>query len=197
VPFAEAAAIPIGGLTALGFLRKARIAEGKKVLIYGASGSVGTYAVQLAKYFGAHVTGVCSTANLDLVRSLGADSVLDYTADEYYPPAKTYDIVFDAVGKSSILKAARSLKADGYFLNAYHIRPSHILSGIAVALFTNKHVIPDPGEGTADDLSLLGELAQSGTVKPVIDRRYTLDEIVEAHRYVEKGHKKGNVVITM
>jgi NADPH:quinone reductase-like Zn-dependent oxidoreductase len=175
--FAEAAAIPYGGLMALHFLRKAEVQNGQRVLIYGASGAVGTAAVQLARHFGAEVTGVCSTANLELVKSLGAERVLDYTKEDN--PGGRYDLVFDAVGvrKTSALKAACR---------------DALLPGA-------KYVSVDRGAPrmTASRLLVLTELVEAGRLKPVIDREYPLEQVAEAHRYVEQGHKRGNVVITV
>ena len=176
--FEEAAAgVATGGVTALRVLRKANIESGQKVLIYGASGSIGTYAVQLAKSFGADVTGVCSTANLELVRSLGADRVIDYTQQDFTEGDETYDVVFDAVDKLSSARAKRPLKETGVYLNV------------------NKD--SGSGGGSPEDLVFLKELIETGKVRTVIDRRYPLEEIVEAHMYVEKGHKKGHVVVTV
>jgi NADPH:quinone reductase-like Zn-dependent oxidoreductase len=172
--FEEAATIPIGGLTALRFLRQAGISKGDNVLIYGASGSVGTFAVQLAKYFGAHVTAVCSTSNVQLVNSLGADHVIDYLKEDFTKSDKKFDIIFDAVGKTSRSVSKHLLKQGGRY----------------VTVKTN------PKKGP-NDLMFLKEVIEAGKLITVIDRRYTLEQIREAHAYVEGQHKKGNVVVNV
>ena len=175
----EAAAIPYGGLLALHFLRKAGVRAGQRVLIYGASGAVGTSAVQLARHLGAQVTGVCSTANVDLVASLGATRVVDYTREDFTDGAERYDLIFDAVGRR---KSAASLR-----------RGRQVLApgGACVSV----------DDGTPklrrEDLVLLSQLATKGEIRPVVDRTYALDDIVEAHRYVDNGHKRGNVVVAV
>jgi NADPH:quinone reductase-like Zn-dependent oxidoreductase len=175
----ESAAIPYGGLLALHFLRKADVRAGQRILVFGASGAVGTSAVQLARHLGAEVTGVCSTANLELVASLGATRVVDYTVENFVDGAERYDLIFDAVGKR---KSAAALR---------RCRQALAAGGRCISV----------DDGTPklrrEDLMLLGELATKGEIRPVIDRSYPLDDIVEAHRYVDNGHKRGNVIITM
>jgi NADPH:quinone reductase-like Zn-dependent oxidoreductase len=195
--FEQAAAVPIGGATALRFLRAGKIRRGQNVLIHGASGSIGTYAVQLAKYFEAEVTGVCSTANLDLVRSLGADRVIDYTRADFTQDGESYDIIFDTVGKSPFSGSVRSLTPKGVYLRAFHVGLSPVVRGLWTSLTSSKKVIGGTDNEKLEDLLFLRELIEAGRLKAVIDRRYALEQIVEAHRYVEAGHKKGNVVVTV
>ena len=175
ITYEEAAAFPIGATTALRLLRKGNIQSGQKVLIYGASGSVGTYAVQLAKYFGAEVTGVCSTSSLDLVRALGADHVIDYTKEDFSSRAERYDVVYDTVAKFPKSQYSKILTPNGTY--------------ITMAKLDTKENI--------DNLVFIRELIEAGEIKAFIDRCYPLEQMVEAHRYVDLGHKKGNVVITV
>ncbi|MFE4429322.1 NAD(P)-dependent alcohol dehydrogenase [Peribacillus butanolivorans] len=194
--FAEAAAIPIGARTALFYLRKANIKCGQKVLVYGASGSVGSYAVQIAKYFGADVTGVCSTTNLELVKSLGADQVIDYAREDFSSKGETYDVIFEAVNKSSFSACMKSLKKDGTYINVTVPLPG--VRMLWTKLTSNrKLILGQNSPENSEALNFLKELVETGKLKVVIDRYYAFEEIVEAHRYVEKGHKRGNVVITV
>lgn len=196
ITYEEAAAIPIGARTALFYLRKANIQSGQKVLIYGASGSVGTYAVQLAKYFGAQVTAICSTANIELVKSLGADKVIDYSAEDFSNNGKTYDVIFEAVDKSSFVACMKSLKKDGIYLNVAVPIPG--IRMLWTKLTSKKKLfLGQNSPETAEALNFLKELVEAGKIKVVIDRCYTFEQIVEAHSYVGKGHKKGNVAITV
>ncbi len=178
ISFEEAAALPIGATTALRLLRKGNTltsVRGQKVLIYGASGSVGTYAVQLAKYFGAEVTGVCSTANLDMVKSLGADHVIDYTKEDFSSSKAQYDVIFDTLAKFQKSQYSKVLAPNGTF--------------VSMAKLDTKE--------NMDNLIFIKELIEKGEIKVVIDRSYPLEDMVEAHRYVDSGHKKGNVVISV
>jgi len=167
-------------------------------LIYGAFGSLSTFAVQLARYFKAEVTGVCSTTNLEMVRSLGADKVIDYTKEDFTQSGELYDVIFDTVGKSSFSGCKSSLKQRGFYLSNV-LSPAVILQMLWTSKISSKKVIF--GESTrswsSEDLNFLKELIEAGKIKSIIDRRYPLEQIAEAHRYVEKGHKKGNVVLTL
>jgi NADPH:quinone reductase-like Zn-dependent oxidoreductase len=194
--YEEAAAIPFGGTTALYFLRKGNIRNGQKVLINGASGAVGTAAVQLAKYFGAEVTGVCSTTNMEMVKTLGADKVIDYTTNDFTKSGETYDVIFDTVGKSSFSGCIRSLKKKGILLLA-SAGLSQMFQGLWTSMTSGRKVISGIISEKAEDIVFLKMLIEGGQLKSVIDRSYPLEQIAEAHRYVEKGHKKGNVVITV
>nr|NIT40017.1 zinc-binding dehydrogenase [Gammaproteobacteria bacterium] len=194
--YEEAAAGPSAALSALYYVRKGSIQSGQKVLINGASGALGTSAVQLAKYFGAEVTGVCSTTNLELVKSLGADKVIDYTKEDFTKSGQTYDIIFDAVSKSSFSRCKSSLKQRGIYLVTVPTL-AIILQMLWTSMIGSKKVVLGVPKNSTEDLIFLKELIEAGKIKPVIDRRYPLEQIAEAHRYVEKGHKKGNVVITV
>jgi NADPH:quinone reductase-like Zn-dependent oxidoreductase len=193
--YEEAATLPVSANTALFFLKAGNIQPGQKVLIYGAAGSVGTFAVQLAKYFGAEVTGVCSTGNVALVKSLGADHVVDYTQEDFTKNGETYDIIFDAVGKTTFSQCKSALKRNGYYLHTVMVLPE--IQGLWSSLTTGKKVIGGTAVPRREALVFLKELVETGRLKPVIDRCYPLEQMVEAHRYVETGHKKGNVVITL
>src|SRR5512140_2236112 len=200
--YEEAASVPNGALTALPFLRdKGKIQSGQAVLIYGASGSVGAAAVQLARYYGAKITGVCSTANLEWVKSLGADQVIDYTQEDFAENGKTYDIIFDTVGKCSFSECRGSLTDDGIYL-ATVPTPVIMLQALWSAKNSSKRVKfaaagLRPASEKIKDLVFLTELIEAGKIKAVIDRCYPLEQMAEAHRYVEQGHKRGNVVITL
>jgi len=194
--FTQAAALPIGARTALHYLRKVHILPGQKVLIYGASGSVGTYAVQLAKYFGADVTGVCSGTNLELVRSLGANTVIDYNKKDFSKQGQFYDVIFVAVDKSSFSACINSLKSDGTYLNISAPIPS--LRMLYTKITSRKIIVlGENSPETATDLNIIRNLVEAGDLKPVIDRCYAIEDIVASHRYVDKGHKKGNVVLAL
>ena len=195
--FEEAAAVPFGALTALHFLRdKARLQPGRKVLVYGASGGVGTAAVQLARHFGAEVSGVCSTANLELVKSLGAETVFDYTREDFTASGETYDIIFDTVGKTSFAHCRTSLTEQGVYL-ATVFRLPQLVQMLWTSMVGGRRILCSVAPDGMDDLPLLGELIEAGEFRAVIDRRYPLEQAAEAHRYAERGHKRGNVVITV
>ena len=194
--FEEAAALSFGGTTALDFFRRGRLQNGERVLVNGASGAVGTAAVQLAKHFGADVTGVCSTANLELVRSLGASHVVDYTQEDFTQNGETYDVIVDTAGSAPFSRSKASLKEGGRLLMVLGGLPD-MLQIPWVSMTSSKKVIAGPAAGRAEDLRFLAGLAETGEFKPVIDRRYPFEQIAEAHRYVDTGRKKGNVVITL
>jgi NADPH:quinone reductase-like Zn-dependent oxidoreductase len=194
--YEEAAAVPQGALAALYFLRKGNIQSGQKVLIFGASGGVGTAAVQLAKYFGAEVTGVCSTTKLELVESLGADKVIDYTKEDFTKNGQTYDIIFDTVGESSISRSKGSLKKKGFYLFSTFGLPK-LVQILWLSMTSSRKFISGLVKDRAEDLIFLKELIEAGKMKTVIDRTYPLRDTSEAHKYVETGQKKGHVVITV
>lgn len=192
---AAAATLPISANTALYFLRKGNVQSGQKVLINGASGAVGTFAVQLAKHFGAEVTAVCGAANLELVRALGADHAIDYTQEDFTKNGERYDVIFDAVGKTTFAQVNNSLASKGAYLHT-----AMVLSGVKGFWYsktTGKKTIGGTAPVSSEALDFLKELVEVGRLKPVIDRCYPLEQMVEAHRYVDQGHKKGNVVITI
>jgi len=194
--YEEAAAVPVGGSEALHFVRQGNIQSGQKVLINGAGGTIGTFAVQLAKYFGAEVTGVDSTGKLDMLRSIGADQVVDYTKEDFTKRGETYDFILDVVGKSSFSGSIRSLKQNGHYLIANQ-GPSQMVRGRLTSMTSSKKVIFGAATPKTDDLLFLKELIEAGKIKSVIDRRYPLEQTAEAHRYVEAGHKKGHVIINV
>jgi NADPH:quinone reductase-like Zn-dependent oxidoreductase len=194
--FDEAAALSFGGSTALSFFRRGALQRGQSVLINGASGGVGTAAVQLAKHFGAQVTGVCSAANAELVRALGASHVIDYTKEDFSQNGVTYDVIVDTVGTAGFSRCQSSLKPGGRLLMVLGDLPQ-MLQIPWVSLTSNKKIIAGPASATAEDLRFLARLAVAGEFKPVIDRRFPFEQIVQAHRYVDTGRKKGNVIVTM
>jgi NADPH:quinone reductase-like Zn-dependent oxidoreductase len=194
--FEEAAAMSFGGTTALDFFRRGKLEKGERLLVNGASGAVGTAAVQLAKHFGAHVTGVCSTANLELVRSLGADAVIDYTKEDFTRNGEAYDLIMDTVGTAPFSRSKGSLKAGGRLLLVLS-GMLDILGSPWVNMTTDKRVVAGPASERAEDLRLLAELAEKGEYRPVIDRSYPLERTAEAHAYVDTGRKKGSVVLTL
>lgn len=192
----EAAVIPFGGTSALHFINKAAIKPGQKVLVNGASGAVGSTAIQLAKYFGANVTGLCSSANIDLVKSLGADNVIDYTKTDITKNGETYDIIFDTVNKIPFSHCIKSLNENGILiLSAAGM--SEMFKGILTSMKSNKKVLTGVISHNAEGINFIKQLIETNKLKPVIDKTYPLEQIAEAHAYVEKGHKKGNVAITI
>ena len=194
--YEEAAIVPYGAIMALNLLRKMNIQSGQKVLVNGASGGIGSAAVQIAKYFGAEVTGVCSTPRLEFVKSLGADKVIDYTKEDFTQSGETYDLIFDILGKSSFSGCKSSLKQNGRYLLA-SFKMKQLFQMLWTKMAGNKRVICALAIDKQEDLIFIKELIEAGKIKSVIDRRYSLEQTAEAHRYVDKGHKKGNVVITV
>jgi NADPH:quinone reductase-like Zn-dependent oxidoreductase len=193
----EAATVLQGALTALYFLRKANIQRGDKVLIFGASGGVGAYAVQLARHhFGAEVTGVCSTSKMEFVKSLGADHIVDYTQEDFTQNGQAYDVIFDTVGKTSVSRTKRSLSKNGSYLLATFGLPM-LVQLLWLSKTSHQNFEFGALKEKTEDLIFLKELIEAGAIKPIIDRSYPLEQAVEAHRYVETGHKKGSVVLTM
>jgi NADPH:quinone reductase-like Zn-dependent oxidoreductase len=194
--YEEAAAVPTAGFEALHFLRKANIQPGKKVLIVGAGGSIGTFAIQLARYFGAEVTGVDSTDKLELLRSIGANHVIDYTKEDYSKTGESYDLIIDAVGRGGVPRRLKLVKPDGYYFLAY-AGLSHILLSLWTSITSNKKFKIESSSQKKEDLIYLRELLEAGKLKSIVGRNFSLEQVPEAHRYVEAGGKKGNVVITV
>ena len=194
--YGEAAALSFGGTTALDFLRRAKLQRGERVLINGASGGVGTAAVQLARHFGADVTGVCSTGNVELVRSLGANDVIDYTQVDFTQNSETYDVIVDTTGLAPFFRCKASLKSGGRLLMVLAGLPE-MLRAPWTSMTSGKKIISGPASADVNDLCFLAELAEAEAFRPVIDRHYLFEQIVEAHRYVDAGRKKGNVVISV
>jgi 2-desacetyl-2-hydroxyethyl bacteriochlorophyllide A dehydrogenase len=192
--YEEAAAVPTAGFEALHFLRKANIRPGKKILIIGGGGSIGTCTIQIARHFGAEVTGVDSTEKLDMMRSLGANQVIDYTKEEYTNQGEIYDLIVDVVGKSSVSRRLKLLKPDGYYFLAY-AGLSHILLGMWVSMTSKKKLKIESSSQSKEDLIFLKELIEAGELRPVIDKSYPLEQTAEAHHYAESGSKKGNIAI--
>jgi len=194
--YEEATTVPFGGREALHFLRKGNIRSDQKILINGAGGSIGTFAVQLAKHFGAEVTAVDSSGKLDMLLSIGADQVIDYKQEDFTKSGEVYDVIFDVVGTISFSRSERSITQNGTYLLANPLG-SQMIRGPLTRMTSSKKVIMQTASPTTEDLIFLRELIEAGKIRTVIDRRYPLEQIAEAHRYVETGEKKGNVVITM
>lgn len=194
--YGEAAALSFGGITALDFLRRGKLQRGERVLVNGASGGVGCAAVQLAKHFGAEVTGVCSTANVELVRSLGANHVIDYTKDDFTKSGGTYDLILDTVGTAPYSRSKRSLTDRGRLLLVFAGLPDMLVAPW-VSMTSSKQIIAGTAAGRAEDLLFIAALVEAGEFKPVIDRCYPFEQIAEAHRYVDTGRKRGNVIVTL
>lgn len=197
ISFEEAAVVPFGGLTSLFFLKKANIKKDQEVLIYGASGALGTAGVQIAKYFGANVTGVCSTDNIELVKNIGAKNIIDYKKENYKEVQKIYDVIYDTVGKSPFFTSLSKLKDKGVYLQAVHIPPSSLLKDLWVRISSKKKIIGGISIERKSDLEFLKKIIEEDKFKPVIGKNFTLEKISEAHEYVETGHKVGNVAITI
>jgi NADPH:quinone reductase-like Zn-dependent oxidoreductase len=196
ITYEEAAAVPVGGLEALHFIRRANIQRGQKVLIFGAGGSIGTFAVQLAKYYGAEVTGLDSTAKLDMLRSIGADHVIDYTREDFTKSGETYDVILDVIGKSPFSGTVNSLKQNGRYL-LVNPKLSQMIRGQWISSRGEKKIIFGAADQNTEDLLFLKELIEAGKIKSVIDKRYPLEQTADAHRYVDTEQKKGHVVITV
>jgi len=194
--YEEVATVPYGALTALSLLRKVNVQAGQKVLVIGASGKIGSAAVQLAEYFGADVTGVCSTAGMDFVKSLGANKVIDYTKEDFTQNGETYDLIFDVMRKSSFSKCRNSLKPNGIYLLA-SFKMKQLFEMLWMSMSGGKRVVCALSSENVKDLDFIKELIEAGKIKSVIDKRYPLEQIAEAHRYAETGRKRGNVVITI
>ena len=203
VTFEQAAAVNIAAMTALQGLRKGRIQPGQEVLSNGAAGGVGTFAVQIAKSFGARVTGVCSTRNVDMVRSIGADEVIDYTSEDFTKSGRRYDIILDCIGNHSLSALRRVLKPKGTYIivggpDGKWLGPfPRVIAAILLSRFVSQKLLMMLSQGSTEDLTFIRELIEAGKVTPVIDRRYSLSEVPEAIRYVEEGHARGKVVITV
>ncbi|MBC7877612.1 MAG: NAD(P)-dependent alcohol dehydrogenase [Anaerolineales bacterium] len=194
--YEEAAVVPYGALTALNLLRKVNIQPGQKVLINGASGGIGSAAVQLAKYYGAEVTGVCGTPRMEFVKSLGADKVIDYTKEDFTKNGETYDLIFDIMNKSSFAKCKNSLKEKGIYLLA-SFKMKQLFQMLWTSMVGGKKVICALSGEKTEDLLFIKELVETGKIKSIIDKRYPLEQTAEAHRYIENGYKRGNVIITL
>ena len=194
--YEEAAAVPYGALTALDLLRKVNIQPGQKVLINGASGGIGSAAVQLAKYYGAEVTGVCGTPRLEFVKSLGADKVIDYTREDFTKNGETYDFIFDILGKSSFAQCKNSLNQNGCYLLA-SFKMKQVFQMLWTSITGGKKVICALSGEKIEDLLFVKELVETGKIKSIIDRRYPLEQAAEAHRYIEAGYKKGSLILTV
>ena len=197
ISYEEAAGVPHCALTALHFLKKANIQKGQKVLIFGASGGIGAFAVQLAKHFGAEVTGVCSTTKMEMVKSLGADKVIDYQKEDFTKSGETYDVIFDTIGKSSMSGCKKSLNKKGFYLLAVNLMVPRILQALWIRITSSKKVKGGVARFSNDNLNFLKELLEAGKIKSFIDKTYPLEQMAKAHTYVDSGQKKGNVAITV